>query len=239
MTTPFIRRAPFITIEGVDGAGKSSCFPKLLSALNAAGFEVVQTQEPGGSELGSRLRLEIKNTAMEQQTAALLAFAARSEHLAQKIKPALQQGKAVISDRFTDSTFAYQGGGDGYSWDSIEALEQLVHSDCHPDLTILFDLPVEVAEARREKRLTINPDQAQDKFDNKPIEWFEKVRSAYLRRFEENPQRFSLIDASGTMEQVAKQVEKVVERFMERWPELAAKHDPSPRNTHSFRSARP
>ena len=237
MTTPFTRRAPFITIEGVDGAGKSSCLPKLLAALNEAGFEVVQTQEPGGSELGSRLRMEIKETVMNQQTAALLAFAARSEHLSQKIRPALHEGKAVISDRFTDSTFAYQGGGDGYSWNSIEVLEQLVHSDCCPDLTLLFDLPGEVAEARRQKRLAVTPEQAQDKFDAKSIEWFEKVRGAYLRRFDENPERFALIDASGTMEQVAKQVEKVIVEFMEKWPQLAAQYDQPSR--HSFRSARP
>lgn len=212
--------APFITIEGVDGAGKSSHMSTILDALRQAGFEVVLTREPGGTEMGSQLRTQLKTVEMSQQTAALIAFADRSEHLAQKIRPALASGKAVVSDRFTDSTYAYQGGGEGCDWEQIRTLENMVHGDCQPHLTLFFDLPTEVAEARREKRKEQLKDEPLDKFDEKSIEWFDRVRNAYLKRVAENPSRYSTIDASGTLEDVAVLVKKAIGEFIDRWPSI-------------------
>ena len=229
--------APFITIEGVDGAGKSSHVSTILQALEAAGFEVVATREPGGTELGSKLRAQLKQVEMSQQTAALIAFADRAEHLAQKIRPALMQGKAVLSDRFTDSTYAYQGGGDGCDWSQIRILENMVHADCQPDLTLFFDLPTEVAELRRERRKAELNKTDMDKFDEKSIEWFDRVRNAYLTRVEETPGRFSVVDASGTMEQVADNVKAAISEFIERWPAVRAAREKAVRDVESFVSS--
>lgn len=210
-------KAPFITIEGVDGAGKSSHMDTILGAMERAGFSVMLTREPGGTELGAALRSHLKQAEMDQKTAALIAFADRNEHLEQKIRPALAAGQAVVSDRFTDSTYAYQGGGDGCDWGFIEALEKLVHSDLPPNLTLFFDLPNEVAEARRNKRASDMTEEVKDKFDEKPLDWFENVRNAYLERRAADPGRFVTIDASGTLEQVAQQVERAMDDFVARW----------------------
>ena len=211
------KKAPFITIEGVDGAGKSSHMPTILAPLERAGFKVLLTREPGGTELGSALRAHLKQSDMDQKTAALIAFADRNEHLEQKIRPALANGTAVVSDRFTDSTYAYQGGGDGCDWGVIETLEKLVHGDLSPNLTLFFDLPNQVAETRRNNRSAQMSEEVKDKFDEKPLDWFEKVRNAYLERRAADPERFATIDASGTLEQVAEQVERAMNTFMARW----------------------
>lgn len=211
------RKAPFVTVEGVDGAGKSSHLGTMVAALEAAGFEVVSTREPGGTELGSILRDQLKKSEMDQTTAALIAFADRNEHLQQKIRPALAAGKAVVSDRFTDSTYAYQGGGEGCDWGTIEKLEALVHGDLQPSLTLFFDLPSEVAAERREKRKLELAQDEKDKFDEKPIEWFEGVRNAYLARRAADPERFVTIDASVTLEEVAVQVKQAMEAFVARF----------------------
>ena len=211
------RKAPFVTVEGVDGAGKSSHLGTMVAALEAAGFEVVSTREPGGTELGSILRDQLKKSEMDQTTAALIAFADRNEHLQQKIRPALAAGKAVVSDRFTDSTYAYQGGGEGCDWGTIEKLEALVHGDLQPSLTLVFDLPSEVAAERREKRKLELAQDEKDKFDEKPVEWFEGVRNAYLARRAADPERFVTIDASVTLEEVAVQVNQAMEAFVARF----------------------
>lgn len=211
------KKAPFVTIEGVDGAGKSSHLGTIVAALEAAGFEVVSTREPGGTELGSALREQLKKAEMDQTTAALIAFADRNEHLVQKIRPALESGRAVVSDRFTDSTFAYQAGGDGCDWATIETLETLVQAGLQPSLTLFFDLPSDVAAARREKRKAELAQDEKDKFDEKPIEWFEGVRNAYLARREADPSRFVTIDAAQTLENVAVQVREAVEGFVARF----------------------
>ena len=211
------RKAPFVTVEGVDGAGKSSHLGTMVAALEAAGFEVVSTREPGGTELGSILRDQLKKSEMDQTTAALIAFADRNEHLQQKIRPALAAGKAVVSDRFTDSTYAYQGGGEGCDRGTIEKLEALVHGDLQPSLTLFFDLPSEVAAGRREKRKLELAQDEKDKFDEKPIEWFEGVRNAYLARRSADPERFVTIDASVTIEEVAVQVNQAMEAFVARF----------------------
>lgn len=206
--------APFVTIEGVDGAGKSSHMGTIVSVLEGAGYEVLSTREPGGTELGQALREKMKTVEMDQTTAALIAFADRNEHLVQKILPALAQGKAVVSDRFTDSTYAYQGGGDGCDLGVIQTLEALVQKGMQPHLTLFFDLPNEVAAQRRDRRAGAQAETPQDKFDQKPLEWFANVRAAYLDRVAEQKQRFITIDASRTLEEVAAQVRKAMEGFV-------------------------
>ena len=189
----------FISFEGIDGAGKSThidAFCKLMQE-RYPNREVVMTREPGGTPLGEQLRGLLLDAPMHLETEALLMFAARREHLAQVIEPALQAGKIVISDRFTDASFAYQGGGRGLSIPKLNELERWVQGRAdgtilQPDLTILFDLPGEVAQERRSKV------RAPDKFEKMDLNFFEKVRQEYLRRANENPQRFHLVDATKT-----------------------------------------
>lgn len=209
--------APFITIEGVDGAGKSTHLDTIRRVLEEAGYEVLMTREPGGTEMGQNLRAQLKTVEMDHTTAALVAFADRNEHLVQKILPALAEGKAVISDRFTDSTYAYQGGGDGCDWQIIKSLETLVQKGLQPDLTLFFDLAPEIAATRRGKRKELVAQSQMDKFDEKPDAWFENVRNAYLDRVREMPQRFITIDASPSIPEVASQVEKALAIFLSRY----------------------
>ena len=193
----------FVSFEGIDGAGKSThieSFGKLLQERFPS-REVVMTREPGGTPLGEQLRKLLLDTPMHLETEALLMFAARREHIAQVIEPALQAGKIVISDRFTDASFAYQGGGRGLSLNKLNELEFWVQGRgndilLQPDLTILFDLPGSVAEARRSKV------RAPDKFEKMDLEFFERVRQEYLRRAKEDPQRFYLVDATQTQEAI-------------------------------------
>ena len=191
----------FISFEGIDGAGKSThidSFAKLMQERYPA-REVVLTREPGGTPLGEQLRGLLLDAPMNLETEALLMFAARREHIAQVIAPALEAGKIVISDRFTDASFAYQGGGRGLSINKLNDLEKWVQtrsdgSLLQPDLTILFDLPGEIAESRRSKVRT------PDKFEKMDLNFFEKVRQEYLRRAKEDPNRFYLVDATRTPE---------------------------------------
>jgi len=193
----------FVSFEGIDGAGKSThieSFGKLLQERFPS-REVVMTREPGGTPLGEQLRKLLLDAPMHLETEALLMFAARREHIAQVIEPALQAGKIVISDRFTDASFAYQGGGRGLSLNKLNELEFWVQGRgndilLQPDLTILFDLPGSVAEARRSKV------RAPDKFEKMDLEFFERVRQEYLRRAKEDPQRFYLVDATQTQEAI-------------------------------------
>ena len=195
----------FISFEGIDGAGKSTHIDRFCSLMKSRfpNREVVVTREPGGTELGEQLRSLLLNTPMNIETEALLMFAARREHIAQVIEPALTAGKIVISDRFTDASFAYQGGGRGLSLDKLNDLERWVQGQpdgtlLEPNLTILFDLPGEVAEARRSKA------RAPDKFEKLGLNFFEKVRQEYLRRAKENPNRFHLVDETQTPEKIGR-----------------------------------
>jgi dTMP kinase len=189
----------FISFEGIDGAGKSThleSFQRLMQE-RYPDREVVMTREPGGTPLGEQLRTLLLDAPMNLETEALLMFAARREHIAQVIEPALKAGKIVISDRFTDASFAYQGGGRGLSLEKLNELERWVQSGANglllqPNLTILFDLPGEIAEARRSKA------RAPDKFEKMDLHFFEKVRQEYLRRAKEDPTRFHLVDATKT-----------------------------------------
>lgn len=193
----------FISFEGIDGAGKSThiaAFADLLK-VRYPDREVVMTREPGGTQLGERLRDLLLSEQMNLETEALLMFAARREHIAQVIEPALMAGKIVISDRFTDASFAYQGGGRGLSLEKLNALEQWVQgradgSLLQPNLTILFDVPGSVAEGRRSQVRT------PDKFEQLDLSFFEKVRQEYLRRAQSDPSRFHLVDATQTKEAI-------------------------------------
>ena len=191
----------FISFEGIDGAGKSTHVDAFRNLMQERypDKEVVMTREPGGTTLGEQLRNLLLDAPMNLETEALLMFAARREHLAQVIEPALAAGKIVISDRFTDASFAYQGGGRGLSLDKLNALERWVQGQpdgslLQPNLTILFDLPGEVAEARRSKV------RAPDKFEKMDLSFFERVRQEYLRRAKEDTKRFHLVDATQTPE---------------------------------------
>lgn len=191
----------FLSFEGIDGAGKSThieAFGKLLQE-RYPDKEVVMTREPGGTPLGEELRKLLLDAPMNLETEALLMFAARREHLAQVIEPALQAGKIVISDRFTDASFAYQGGGRGLSLDKLNDLERWVQGRTsgtllQPNLTILFDLPGVVAESRRSQV------RMPDKFEKMDLDFFERVRQEYLRRATEDPARFHTVDATQTKE---------------------------------------
>jgi dTMP kinase len=194
----------FITFEGVDGAGKSTHLAWFADALRLRGLDVVVTREPGGTLLGEQLREILLNRSMSIGTEALLMFAARLEHIEQVIRPALDAGKWVISDRFSDASFAYQGAGRGLSWEKLSQLEQWVHPDLQPDLTLFFDVPVEVARQRLVNNVTL------DRFEQEQADFFERVRAGYHRRVKEHPQRYIVIDAAQTLDEVKLKLEKIV-----------------------------
>ncbi len=196
--------AKFITLEGMDGAGKSTHIPSILKALKSRGVEVVSTREPGGTILGERLRELLLHETMHPETETLLMFAARREHIANVIAPALARGAYVLSDRFTDATYAYQCGAKGVLASKVELLEHWVQEDLQPDITLLFDVPVEVSLQR------LSSARAPDKFERESVEFFTCIRNAYLQRARENPARFRVIDANKSLEEVAKSVEDIM-----------------------------
>ncbi|MCG6876731.1 MAG: dTMP kinase [Betaproteobacteria bacterium] len=198
-------RGKFITLEGMDGAGKSSHVEWIADWLRARGHRVLVTREPGGTPLGEQLRALVLNEPMDLRTEALLVFAARQEHLVKRIRPALDAGEWVLSDRFTDATYAYQGGGRRLSTRALEDLEQWVHGDFQPDVTLYFDLSVEVARARLAAM-----ESSPDRFEREDVGFFERVRSAYLERARRNPDRIHVIDASASLDEVKKSVEDVL-----------------------------
>ncbi|MFT5531921.1 MAG: dTMP kinase [Burkholderiaceae bacterium] len=186
----------FITFEGIDGAGKSSHINFVVESLVARGLRVTSTREPGGTALGEQLRTVLLHQKMHLETEALLMFASRREHLAQVIEPALARGDWVVSDRFTDATFAYQGGGRHLSREKLEQLEQWVHPHLQPDLTLLFDVPLDVARAR------LDATRSLDKFEQEQEAFFAGVRGEYLRRAAQFPARFRIIDSTQSMADV-------------------------------------
>lgn len=195
----------FITFEGIDGAGKSSQIAAAVALIESRGLSVVQTREPGGTPLAEKLRALLLHDAMHLETEAMLMFAARREHLAAVIEPALAAGRWVVSDRFTDATYAYQVGGRGLDEARFAALEQWVHPHLQPDLTLLFDLdPIEAA-----RRLAGTGD-APDRFEREQADFFERVRNAYLRRAAADPARIKIIDASQTPEAIRREVGGIV-----------------------------
>ncbi|MBI1886807.1 MAG: dTMP kinase [Nitrosomonadales bacterium] len=194
----------FITFEGMDGAGKSTHLAWFADALRQRGHDVIVTREPGGTPLGEQLREILLNQPMNIGTEALLMFAARLEHIEQVIKPALRAGKWVVSDRFSDASFAYQGGGRGLDWDKLSLLEQWVHADLQPDVTLFFDVPVEIAR----QRLTNNA--SLDRFEQEQADFFERVRAGYHRRVSQNPQRYVVIDAAQTINEIKRKLEVII-----------------------------
>lgn len=201
-------RGRFITLEGIDGAGKSTHLSWLLQYLRARGLDVVSTREPGGTALGESLRQIVLHEPMHLETEALLMFAARREHIARVIDPALAAGQWVVSDRFTDATFAYQGGGRGLDRDKIAVLENWVHPGLQPDLTLLFDLPPKLAMRR-----VAASGNAPDRFEQEREHFFAGVREAYLDRARRDPDRIRVLDASGTPQQIIVLVEQTVKAF--------------------------
>jgi dTMP kinase len=201
-------RGRFITFEGIDGAGKTTHLSgfrqRLEDKIASTGHTVVMTREPGGTALGESLRSLLLNQPMDLETEALLMFAARREHLAQVIEPALARGDWVLSDRFSDATFAYQGGGRGLPRDKLEALERWVQGGFQPDLTVLFDIPTDIASERR------GAVRSPDKFESESDSFFGRTRAEYLRRAAESPERFVVIDATQSIETIQKRLEKIV-----------------------------
>ena len=202
----------FITLEGPEGAGKSTNRDYLAMCLRAAGIEVLLTREPGGTPLAERIRellLAPSDEPMAADTELLLVFAARAQHLAKVIRPALARGCVVLCDRFTDATYAYQGGGRGLSQQRIAELERFVQGDLRPDLTLLFDLPVEQGLARAAARGRL------DRFEQEQRS-FEAVRQTYLQRAALAPQRYRLLDASQSLQQVQAAIDGLVPMLVER-----------------------
>ncbi len=190
------RRGRFLTLEGVDGAGKSTHLDWLCEQIRARGHQVVQTREPGGTALGERLRELLLQHPMQLETETLLMFAARMEHIRTVIEPALARGDWVLSDRFTDATYAYQGGGRKLGAGRIAPLEAWVQQGLQPDRTWLFDLPLEVARSRRQSA------RAADRFEQENDAFFERTRQAYLERASREPQRFCIIDGARSVDQI-------------------------------------
>jgi dTMP kinase len=197
--------AQFITFEGIDGAGKSSHIEAVAAHLRERGATVVLTREPGGTPLAEHLRELLLHSPMDHLTESLLVFAARRDHVQNVIAPALARGDVVLCDRYTDATFAYQGGGRGFDRQVLSTLENWVHADVHPDLTLWFDLPAAVASARRAAART------PDRFEQLDTAFFDRVRTAYASRAAQAPKRIARIDAALSFEAVAQQVFKVLE----------------------------
>jgi len=193
-------KGKFITLEGMDGAGKSTHIPTVIKLLESRGIEVVSTREPGGTPLGEKLRDLLLHDAMHAETETLLMFAARREHIAQVIQPALERGAYVVSDRFTDASFAYQCGAKGVDIAKMEQLEMWVQAELQPDLTLLFDVPVEVSLSRLAKA------RIPDKFEQEGEVFFEKLRQNYLARAAQYPERIHTINANQALDKVSKLV---------------------------------
>lgn len=198
-------KGKFITLEGLDGAGKSTHLAYVVDMLRRQGRQVVQTREPGGTPLGEKLRAILLAEPMHLETEALLMFAARREHLAQVIVPALERGDWVVCDRFTDASFAYQGGGRGLALEKLAALENWVQQGLDPDLTLLFDVSTDVAMGRVK-----GMGRELDRFEQEKTEFFERVRAAYLERARGNPRRVRVIDSSRSLIEIQSVLEEIV-----------------------------
>ncbi|RUM78986.1 MAG: dTMP kinase [Candidatus Thioglobus sp.] len=203
-----MERGKFITIDGVEGAGKSTQIEFICEYLKAKGVDVILTREPGGTDIGEKIRtLLLSNSTgkMHADTELMLMFAARNEHIQNKIMPALKQGDWVLSDRFTDASYAYQGGGRGLDVSRIAQLEQWVSQDFTPDMTLLLDVPVEIGMSRVESR------GKKDRIELEATDFFNRVRQAYIDRSEQFPERIKLIDSSQTVEHTKQQIKVILD----------------------------
>jgi dTMP kinase len=198
----------FITFEGIDGAGKSTHIGFVTDYLASRCKQIVSSREPGGTPLGEKLRDLLLHEKMHLETEALLMFASRREHIAQVIAPNLAAGKWVLSDRFTDASFAYQSGGRGLPRAKMEALEAWVHPELQPDLTLLFDVPLEVARQRLDATRTL------DKFEREQADFFAKCRAEYLRRAEQFPERFVVVDSARSIADIQASLAQVLEKLL-------------------------
>lgn len=198
----------FISFEGIDGAGKSTHIGFVADYLSGQGKQVIASREPGGTPLGEKLRDLLLHEKMHLETEALLMFASRREHIAQVIEPALARGAWVLSDRFTDASFAYQGGGRGLDLAKMDVLEAWVHPHLQPDLTLLFDVPLEVA------RLRLDASRTLDKFEREHADFFNACRNEYLRRARQFPQRIAVIDSTQSIAATRDQIASTLERLL-------------------------
>jgi len=203
-----INKGKFITFEGVDGAGKSTHIDEVISFLELQKIEVIRTREPGGTKLGEKLRELLLHDEMDPETETLLMFAARKQHIVEIIRPALDKGVFVVSDRFTDATYAYQYGGKQVSYSKIEALELWVHPELKADLTLLFDLPVEISIERLKKN------RSPDKFEKEDESFFNRLRNVYLDLARQNPNRYKIINANQAIESVTQDVIKAIKTIL-------------------------
>ncbi|MYM88643.1 dTMP kinase [Rugamonas sp. FT82W] len=201
-------RGKFITFEGIDGAGKSTHIAFVGDYLKARGVDLVSSREPGGTPLGEKLRELVLHEKMHLETEALLMFASRREHIAQVIEPALHRGAWAISDRFTDASFAYQGGGRGMDLAKLEALEHWVHPHLQPDLTLLFDVPLEVARAR------LDATRSLDKFEQEKADFFASTRNEYLRRATQFASRFRVIDSTQSIADIQVEIAAILDQLL-------------------------
>jgi dTMP kinase len=198
----------FISFEGIDGAGKSTHIGFVAELLASRGKTVVCSREPGGTAVGEKLRDLLLHEKMHLETEALLMFASRREHIAQVIEPAIERGDWVLSDRFTDASFAYQGGGRGLARDKMEALEHWVHPHLQPHLTLLFDVPLDVARAR------LNATRTLDKFEQEQADFFAACRNEYLRRAAQFPQRIVVVDSTRSIAETRARLAETIEKLL-------------------------
>ncbi|MBI5040491.1 MAG: dTMP kinase [Gammaproteobacteria bacterium] len=204
-------RGRFITLEGGEGVGKTTNLDYIRAAVERSGKTLRVTREPGGTPIAERIRnvlLDPANTGMAPDCELLLVFAARAEHLARVIRPALDAGEWILCDRFTDATYAYQGGGRGLSRQRIEELERMVQGELRPDLTLLLDVPVEIVLSRAGAR------GALDRFEQEEVAFFERVRLAYLERAAAAPERYRVIDASQSLADVQSQIDRALQAIL-------------------------
>ncbi len=205
-------KAMFISLEGTEGVGKTSNMEFINTILKNRGIDFIETREPGGTPLGEALRAMLLGEdfkGMSDDTELMLMFASRAEHVAQVIKPALEKGQWVLCDRFTDATYAYQGGGRHLDMQRIQGLENWVLGDLKPDLTILLDAPIEVGRARAGRR------SAPDRFEQERDTFFNRVKETYLARAKAEPERIKVVDASGDLQSVQQQIQRILSHYMQ------------------------
>jgi dTMP kinase len=203
----------FITFEGIEGVGKTTCVKWLVEYLQKKSLNVVSSREPGGTEVAEAIRhilLQHYQESILPETELLLLFAGRAQHIFHKIKPALAQGAWVICDRFTDASFAYQGGGRGISFERVSVLEEWVQGDLRPDITFLLDAPLEITKARISKRKDL------DRIESEQLEFFARVRKSYLLRAQQFPERYVVIDVSVAFDKVCGQIQNVIDKLLVR-----------------------
>lgn len=206
-----MRSGKFITIEGTEGVGKSTNLAFVQNWLQARGIDVVVTREPGGTPLAEQVRgllLSKREEVVDETAELLLVFAARAQHLQRVIKPALARGAWVLCDRFTDATYAYQGGGRGLNLHTIAQLEQLVQGDLRPDLTLILDIDVELGLNRAKARGEL------DRFESETLVFFERVRAAYRQRASEAPERYALVDAGQELTAVQRDIDQLLNKML-------------------------